>query len=140
MRLCLPLRMGFSWVVSALSAAALCTVAVNARNPLALPAVGESELNIIAPTVLELNRVTTKAPDPAVPSDWNFIGANFAANLPTPSEFQVTVDGNPVTVTEVGFKRRPLYAPLKKAGFANWQFTLSAPREPGWRRTQGCCQ
>ncbi|MGN6386770.1 MAG: glycoside hydrolase family 9 protein [Verrucomicrobiota bacterium] len=106
--------MGFSWVVSALSAAALCTVAVNARNPLALPAVGESELNIIAPTVLELNRVTTKAPDPAVPADWNFIGANFAAILPTPSDFQVTVDGNPVTVTEVGFKRRPLYAPLKK--------------------------
>jgi len=36
---------------------------------------------------------------------------NFAA--PPASAFTVTANGQPVAVTSVGFKRRPLYAPFE---------------------------
>ena len=64
--------------------------------------------------MLELSLVTTKAPDPVPVSDWNFVGGNFALTLPAPSKFVVQADSSIVAVSQVGFKRRPLYAPLKR--------------------------
>src|SRR5207253_2056277 len=43
---------------------------------------------------------------------WDFVDADAALHAPALSQFAVTVDGVPVTVTAVGFKRRPLYAPV----------------------------
>jgi fibronectin type 3 domain-containing protein len=83
------------------------------QNPLALPAVGDSELRILSPNLLELSKITTKDPDPAPVVDWNIVGANFALALPPAANFKVTVNGQEIAVSAVGFKRRPLYAPLK---------------------------
>src|SRR5688572_22590992 len=82
-------------------------------NPMAVPAVGSHELRILSPTLLELSLVTTKEPDPAPVTTWNFVGPNFAPMLPAASEFQVLANGSAIPVTQVGFRRRPIYAPLK---------------------------
>ena len=82
--------------------------------PLALPEVGTAELKILKPDLLELTLITTKAPAPARPTEWNFVAANFQYLLPTASKFVVLADGLPVTVQSVGFKRRPIYAAFRK--------------------------
>ncbi|HZZ58093.1 MAG TPA: glycoside hydrolase family 9 protein, partial [Opitutaceae bacterium] len=79
---------------------------------LQLPQVGDSELHVISPTVLELVYITSKAPDPAPVTAWNFVNAGGVATKPAPAEFTVMVNGAAQAVTGVGFKRRVLYAPL----------------------------
>ncbi len=77
---------------------------------LELPKTGDSGLNILSPTTLELKAIGTKLSG-GVPTLWNLVNSGtFSA--PALSQFAVTVNGQPVTVTAVGFKRRPLYAPL----------------------------
>ncbi|MGZ8920101.1 MAG: glycoside hydrolase family 9 protein [Limisphaerales bacterium] len=83
-------------------------------GPLALPAVGDSQLRIVKSDLLELTLITTKAPAPARPTQWNFVAGNFQYALPAPAKFLVTVDNVPVLVQSVGFKRRPLYAAFRK--------------------------
>jgi hypothetical protein len=83
-------------------------------NPLALPRVGDAQLRIITPTVLELTLVTTKAPDPAPVAPLDFVGENFAVHLPEANRLVVRVDGRGEPIRHVGFKRRVLYAPLKR--------------------------
>jgi hypothetical protein len=77
-----------------------------------LPQVGDNQLRILTPTMLELQRITTKDPDPAPSPIWNFVdgSGNFAA--PATSEFAVTVNGQSVAVKSIGFRRRVAYAPL----------------------------
>ncbi|HEX7859456.1 MAG TPA: glycoside hydrolase family 9 protein [Verrucomicrobiae bacterium] len=82
--------------------------------PLALPAVGEAKLRIIAPDLLELTLVTTKGVPPARPTQWNFVAANFQYALPSPAKFTVKADQNTISVSSVGFKRRPMYAAFRK--------------------------
>lgn len=82
--------------------------------PLALPAVGDSQLKILAPDLLELTLITTKAPPPSRPTQWNFVAANLQYVLPSPGKFSVTADDNTIPVQSVGFKRRPLYAAYRK--------------------------
>lgn len=84
-----------------------------AANPLALREVGSAQLTVLSPTLVELSLVTTKDPDPAPVTKWNFVGPNFSLSIPAASEFSVDADGSAIPVSEVGFKRRPLYAPLK---------------------------
>lgn len=83
-------------------------------NPASLPAVGYRELRALSPTLLELTLVTTKEPDPAAPIQWNFVGSNFEPALPGVEAFQVRAGARAIPVVRVGFKRRPLYAPLRK--------------------------
>jgi hypothetical protein len=83
-------------------------------NPLMLPAVGAHQLRILSPTLLELTLITTKKPDPAPIEHWDFVDERERARLPAAGEFLVTVDGKTNPVTNVGFKRRVLYAPLKE--------------------------
>src|SRR4051812_4323483 len=63
--------------------------AVAQSNTAALPAVGQAELNILTPTLLELSLITTKEPDPAPVSVWNFVAPDYSLKLPAPSEFEV---------------------------------------------------
>lgn len=79
--------------------------------PLALPRPGDTGLRILSPTMLELTCINIKLPDPAGVADWNFVDANNQFRAPALSEFAVRVNGQPVTVQSVGFKRRPAYAP-----------------------------
>lgn len=78
-------------------------------QPLELPRVGDHQLRVIAPDTLELTVVSTKEPDPAAVTTWN-----FAPNIPAPADFQVLVGGKTSAVKSVGFKRRVLYAPLRE--------------------------
>jgi len=80
---------------------------------LIVPLVGDHALRVLTPTLLELRQITTKAADPAQVSSWNFVGANGVSTAPLPAQFTVTISGQPVTVSAVGFRRRVLYAPLK---------------------------
>jgi hypothetical protein len=83
-------------------------------NSLEMPPVGSYGLRILSPTLLELTLINGKEPDPARVTSWDFIGGNSQLNAPPPSDFAVTAGGQQITVRTVGFKRRPLYAPLKK--------------------------
>ncbi len=76
------------------------------------PIDGDHALRVVSPTVLELTRLSIKRPDPATMDVWNFVDGSGNASLPAASSFTVTVNGQPATVQSVGFKRRPLYAPL----------------------------
>jgi Glycosyl hydrolase family 9/Cellulase N-terminal ig-like domain len=81
---------------------------------LAIPKVGENGIRCISPTIIELSLVTTKAPDPAPLQQWPFADLSGKPNLPHPKQFLVTANGTSIPITDVGFKRRVLYAPLKK--------------------------
>ncbi len=83
-------------------------------QPLRLPPVGSYQLRILAPTLLELALITTKAPDPAPVSQWDFADAGGHARPPEAVKFAVTSGGHPIPVTSVGFRRYILYAPLRK--------------------------
>ena len=76
-----------------------------------MPLPGENELHILSPNLLELRLITTKA-ETANVGQWNFVGPSGQPNLPLPVEFVVLVNGQPVGMKAVGFRRRPLYAPL----------------------------
>ena len=81
-------------------------------NPLALPSPGAYQLCILSPKVLEVTRVTTKAPAPAKPREWDFVDAEGQAHLPNASEFVVMAGETKIGVQSVGFRRRVRYAPL----------------------------
>ncbi|MDB6037562.1 MAG: glycosyl hydrolase family 9 [Verrucomicrobiales bacterium] len=85
---------------------------ISDENPLALPEIGSFGLRVLSPTVLELTLIQTKNPDPSSVDQWNFVGANFELQAPAASAFSVKAGSREVTVKLVGFKRRPLYAPL----------------------------
>ncbi len=79
---------------------------------LAMPKAGDNALRIISPTLLEVCRINTKSADPGRVDSWDFVNAANQLQLPAVAQFSVTVNGQSVTVQSVGFKRRPLYAPL----------------------------
>jgi hypothetical protein len=78
---------------------------------LAIPSVGSSTLHVLSPTTVELVRINTAATGGAVDS-WNFVNSSGVFTAPSSSQIAVTVNGQTVPVQTVGFKRRPLYAPL----------------------------
>ena len=80
---------------------------------LTLPPVGTNALRVLAPSVLELKLINTKALGAASPSQWDLVDANGNFLAPSASAFTVTANGQPIAVTGVGFKRRPLYAPFE---------------------------
>ncbi|HUR47481.1 MAG TPA: glycoside hydrolase family 9 protein [Candidatus Saccharimonadales bacterium] len=93
-----------------------CSGRSNAEDlpSLALPDVGSHEVLVLTPTILELTLISTKAPDPAPVNVWDFVNGDGKAHLPEPESFQVVADGKAYDVVGVGFKRRVVYAPLKK--------------------------
>jgi hypothetical protein len=77
---------------------------------------GAHGLRVLSPLVLEVWLVASKPPGGPAPQ-WDFGGPAADAGepslkLPGTSAFQVLVDGSPVPVAALGFKRRALYAPL----------------------------
>ncbi|MFO1499726.1 MAG: glycoside hydrolase family 9 protein [Verrucomicrobiota bacterium] len=99
-------------------------------SPLGPPEIGTTTLQLLSPTVVELSRVTSKAPPPARVTEWDYVTAAQELRLPPASAFQVSVDGQPVSILDIGFRRRPLYAPLKKRDLRignNLYLKLSSP-------------
>lgn len=80
-------------------------------NPMAMPPVGAYGLRVLTPTILELTLIHTKPKEASTVSEWNFV-SNGSFSAPSTSEFVVTANEQTVGVQSVGFKRRPLYAPL----------------------------
>lgn len=76
------------------------------------PAVGSQALHVLTPTLLEVKFINTKALDPATVTQWNLVNSGLSFLAPSPTIFKVTVNGQTLAVTRVGFKRRPLYAPM----------------------------
>src|SRR6185437_7282701 len=70
-------------------------------NPLAMPPVGAHQLRVLAPDLLELTLITTKAPDSGV-TIWNFINSSGHADLPGTKAFSVSVNGRSDVVKSVG--------------------------------------
>ena len=79
---------------------------------LKVPVPGDHALNILSPTLLELYLVNTKQPDPARVDAWDWVDDQENFNPPNPSSLKVIINGQINSVASVGFKRRPLYAPL----------------------------
>src|SRR5437868_892945 len=103
-------------------------------NTLAMPNMGDHELRILSPSMLELSLITTKSNETSRVNAWDFVGENFSLKLPPATEFQVRVNGKPASIRQVGFKRRPVYAPLKKRDLRilnNLYLDLSAPIPEG---------
>ena len=93
-------------------------VAPSVMLSLDLPVTGAHTLRVLSPTVLELTVITGGGP--VVPGDHTPTPPPPVPEL-TPADFNVTVappGGNSPTrsraVSEVGFRRRPVYAPLKQ--------------------------
>ncbi|MGO8696530.1 MAG: hypothetical protein ACLQVY_02265 [Limisphaerales bacterium] len=80
---------------------------------LQLPKVGDNAPHILTPTLLELDLITTtEQANPPPVTNWNLVNARSQFVAPALSAFTVTANGQLITVTTVGFKRRPLYAPM----------------------------
>ncbi|HZM02246.1 MAG TPA: glycoside hydrolase family 9 protein [Candidatus Saccharimonadales bacterium] len=92
---------------------AFCAEAITDANPMRIPQVGDYGLRIVTSNLLELTLITTKGAHDGTLTNWNFVPFNSATlTPPSTSEFAVTVNGNSATVRSVGFKRRPISAPL----------------------------
>jgi hypothetical protein len=77
------------------------------------PNVGDNSLHVLTPTILEVNIINSEAEGTTVLTNLAFFNAGGQDAVPAAGEFSVTVNGQSVAVTGVGFKRRPLYAPNK---------------------------
>src|SRR2546421_638724 len=79
---------------------------------LSLPKVGDSKLQILSPNLIEVCAINPKGPDPATVTNWNLVNSSAQFVSPALSTLIVTVNGQAVAVQSLGFKRRPIYAPL----------------------------
>ena len=86
--------------------------AVPAAIDVLTPQVGDHTLRILSPNLLELFLVNTKPPDPAPVDMWNWVSGQQLFTAPNLSAVKVVVNGRADAIAKVGFKRRPLYAPL----------------------------
>lgn len=87
--------------------------AIAAGAALQPPQPGSHTLRVITPTLLELEYVTVKKPEPAGLTEWDFVDRSGRPKLPPPGYFDVKSQGQAHRVKEVGFKRRAAYAPLR---------------------------
>ncbi|HEY3854009.1 MAG TPA: glycoside hydrolase family 9 protein [Verrucomicrobiae bacterium] len=109
MRTCLQtlLTLAIAFLSTTLSSQSLL---LTDDQPLREPTVGSFQLRVITPKLLELTLITTKPADPAPVSHWDFADANNQPHLPDPAKIQVTSAARDIAVTNLGFKRRVLFA------------------------------
>lgn len=98
--------MKFSAVFAALTLATLARAAGHVIDDAALrmPQAGDYSLHVLTPSLLELTLISSP-PANTAPVD---LAATYH-----PGDFHVTVNNAPVSVGQIGFKRRVLYAPLR---------------------------
>lgn len=103
---------------SLLAFLALLTPLLDLEETITVPEVGDHELILVTPRVLELRLTNTQATpenDEATtsPTVWDFLSSDARkANAPTLESFEVQVGGEVVPVIGIGFQRQPRYAPL----------------------------
>jgi hypothetical protein len=86
--------------------------AIPSASDIQTPAVGDHALRILSPNLLELFLVNTKQPDPGSVNMWDWVDAEQSFIQPNTSSVKVIINGQTNSVSGIGFKRRPLYAPL----------------------------
>ncbi len=109
-----PLNWSFPLLVCL---AGLCVVdcsngAVPSASDIQTPQIGDHALRILSPNLLELFLVNTKQPDPARVNRWDWVNDQQQFVPPDVSKIKIVVNGRTNTIASIGFKRRPLYAPL----------------------------
>ncbi|MBC8094176.1 MAG: glycoside hydrolase family 9, partial [Akkermansiaceae bacterium] len=109
-----PARICSTILALAITPLVAADLTISDDAPLELPKPGAHQLRILTPHLLELTLITTKKTPAAPPDPWNLVDRQNRLHAPDPKTFQVLVDGKPVAVQSVGFKRRVLYAPLKE--------------------------
>lgn len=75
------------------------------------PKIGDTTLHVLSPTLLELHLINTLPQGASSPTNWNFVN-NFNLSAPATGSFTVTANGQNISVTGVGFKRRAISAPI----------------------------
>ncbi|MDX1953042.1 MAG: glycoside hydrolase family 9 protein [Verrucomicrobiota bacterium] len=103
-------------------------------NMLAMPRPGSYSLTLLSPTILEISFISTQEKGGAPPRQWDFVSPNFELKLPDPALFQLRVNGANAPIEKIGFKRRPLYAPLKNRDLRirnDLYLLLKEPLQPG---------
>lgn len=83
-------------------------------NSLGMPRPGEHNLRILSPALLELTMISSRPEAAEALKPWDFVGPEFKLELPPASAFQVLAGDSEIPVLKIGFKQRPLYAPLKR--------------------------
>jgi hypothetical protein len=74
--------------------------------------IGDHALHVISPTVLELSLVNTADSNTGLVNMWDWVDSNQNFVAPNTSSVHVLVNGQAYPVSSVGFRRRPVYAPL----------------------------
>lgn len=82
---------------------------IDRASALGVLPIGSWDFRVISPEVLEISFVNT-ASKGADPSSWDFVDGQ-QSRLPPPSSFQVLAAGKAIAVKELGFRRRPSFAP-----------------------------
>jgi hypothetical protein len=103
-----------SSVIGWLALAGLCGTGFGepADWDLKLPGPDDHKLNILAPNLLELVRVNTKQPDPAPVDSWDWVTGQGVFSPGDTTGVRVVANGQTNAVSGIGFRRRPVYAPL----------------------------
>ncbi len=78
---------------------------------LQIPSIGDNFLHILSPTTLELVLINTQGPFDTNVNTWAWVEDETNFVPPNLSSVRVIVNGQASQVTQVGFKRRPIYAP-----------------------------
>jgi hypothetical protein len=76
------------------------------------PQIGDHALHILSPNLLELFLVNTKPSDSDPVNLWDWVDSNQNFIQLNTSSIKVIINGQTNNVPTIGFKRRPLYAPL----------------------------
>lgn len=106
------------WCFAHAVVASMCLFVFQARAvdsifaSLRMPQQGDHGLHILTPTLLELVYVNAKPPGAAPLADWDWINTQGEFVPPNLSSLRVVVNGETNTAAVVGFRRRPIYAPL----------------------------
>src|SRR5258708_32406191 len=93
-------------LLSNLLGCALFAAQLNDSAPLQLPQLGDYQLRVLSPTLLELTLITAKPSGLGRGEPWDFIKRDGQCRLPAAEEIVVLAEGKTNLVKAVGFKRR----------------------------------
>ncbi|HOW68659.1 MAG TPA: hypothetical protein P5186_09475, partial [Candidatus Paceibacterota bacterium] len=92
----------------------MSTFNIEGQSFQALPRGGDHQLLILDPRLVEVQRVTTKPSIKESLSDWDFLIQSNKIILPHRKAFTVLCNSREIEITGIGFRRRPVYAPLRE--------------------------
>src|SRR5579883_1911263 len=113
-----PLLIQLALGLMALSFAPPAKAVVPVDISIQTPQIGDHALHILSSNLLELVLINTESPNSSV-SPWNWVNNQQLFVAPRAGGVEVIVDGQLDPIIGMGFKRRPVYAPL-----LNWDLRI----------------